>query len=805
MARAGIIFIVLLFILPILPDRVVAEEWTSIGPQGSTPRRFCMPPASSEYTQLAANMRTLFARNASGDWVPISPDYGDFTIWVIDDIAVSPTDPNRIYLMRTGPYAGTSIYRTLDGGFSWDVLDIPVPPLENFFYSIAIHPEHPDTIITGAYYAIFRSTDAGGTWEEIGLSLPLDPIPTDFLIRPDDPSVVLMGSRGDDRGIYISSDLGETWRRVFADEHIVQLVDSPADPLVIYACSESLTGPARIYRSTDGGLEWELWSADPHLSGQLRIDPNSGDNMVMLGHDDQGMGCLLASADSGSTWSIVTLASDLGASSLVSLGIAPGDGGDPAELYLGTNFWGVFRSTDNGGTWEPERFFGAYISAIAHDEFEPERVYMGTSAAMNQSLANGRLYVSEDHGVTWSFYGISTDPGHPIGRVFAIEPSFLVLDRAWIGTSYGIFLSDDAGRTMSHSWNGLVRTIWEDPHDAGHVIFGTAEAPTWPVTPPRIEETTDGGATWNELRQFDFPVLDIEVDEWDGRIYCALGILTTSGLSAPGAGGLFWKDEDSEWTESEDLSGMHVSSILIYPGVSDFLYATTVDSGVYASEDRGLTWAPMNNGLGNINAREISVVGCGCSGIELLVATWGGGTYWWKDGLWTCISEGMVTFPSGGDSIALQSTVLDYDRNTERLYVGSSGRSAYVTELIAPSGFANGDTPVGPADLPRSYALAQNHPNPFNPSTTIRFEVPGPGEPGTTGSGSAAGHRVTILIYDLRGRLVRNLVDSDLQPGLHQITWNGTDAVGRKLPSGIYLYTMKAGQEVYTRKMTILK
>jgi photosystem II stability/assembly factor-like uncharacterized protein len=802
MIRTRIILLSFLATILILPITGWAEEWTAIGPQGSTPRKFYKPPASCEYTQFAATMRTLFGRNIDGDWIPISPDYGGFTTWVIDDIAVSPTDPDRIYLLRTGPYAGTSIYRTLDGGFSWDILDIPVPPLENYFYSIAIHPENPDTLITGAFYSIFRSTDAGDSWEEIGLTLPYDPIPTDFLIRSDDPSVVLMSSRGDDPGIYISSDLGDTWNRVFADEHIVQLVDSPEDPLVLFACSESLTQSSKIYRSIDGGSSWDLWSADSHLLGRLQIDPDDDRNMYMLGRDDQSRGAVLASADAGSTWSIITTTEDLEASSFIGLGIAPGTGGSPAELLIGTNFWGAFSSNDNGSSWEPERFYAAYMGAIAHDEYEPEIVYMGTSSAMNQSLANGRLFVSEDYGSTWSYHGVSDDPGHPVGRVFAIEPSFLVQERVWIGTSYGLFLSEDAGRTMTHKKNGLVRTIWEDHQDENHLIFGTAQAPIWPVVLPKIFETTDGGDTWNEIREFDFPVMDIEVDEWDGRIYCALGGLTISGLSVPGAGGLFWKDEGSEWTEAADLSGKHVSSLLIYPGVSDFLFVTTNDSGVYTSEDRGITWAQMNNGLDNTDVRVVEEIGCGCSGIELVAGTWGG-TYWWKDGIWTNLSDGIVTFPSGGDSLALQTTVIDYDRTTEKLYIGSAGRSAYVTELLTPTGIEEEETNGGAAGIPRSYALGQNYPNPLNPSTTITFEIPGSSgsrTPDDTGS-----HHVTIGIYDIRGRLIRKLVDSDFQPGQHQVVWNGMDDSGRKVPSGHYLYTMKAREEIYTRKMTILK
>jgi photosystem II stability/assembly factor-like uncharacterized protein len=299
---------------------------------------------------------------------------------------------------------------------------------------------------------------------------------------------------------------------------------------------------------------------------------------------------------------------------------------------------------------------------------------------MNQSMANGRLFVSDNHGETWLYIGESDDPGHPVGRVFAIQPSSTVLGRVWVGTSYGIFLSEDAGHTMTHTKNGLVRSIWEDPADPDHILFGTASAPTFPPTPPRLFETTDGGAYWVELHQFDQAVMDIEVDATDGRIYCALGALSLSGLSGPGAGGLFWSDDGVYWTEAQDLSGKHVSSLVIDHNDPDKLYASTLDEGVFDSKDRGLSWKTMNDGLDNIEVRSLENFSFSSGNTNLAVGTWGG-TYRWTEDHWVPLSDGIITFPSGGDSLALHTTVLDFAPDAKRLYVGSAGRSGYVLDF----------------------------------------------------------------------------------------------------------------------------
>jgi hypothetical protein len=100
-----------------------------------------------------------------------------------------------------------------------------------------------------------------------------------------------------------------------------------------------------------------------------------------------------------------------------------------------------------------------------------------------------------------------------------------------------------------------------------------------------------------------------------------------------------------------------------------------------------------------------------------------------------------------------------------------------------------------PSTLPRTFALSQNYPNPFNPSTTIQYEIP---------ERNSATH-VKVLIYDIRGRLVRKLVDGERTPGYYQVHWDGRNEHGQHLSSGIYLYTIKAGDFSSTRRMNLIR
>jgi len=102
---------------------------------------------------------------------------------------------------------------------------------------------------------------------------------------------------------------------------------------------------------------------------------------------------------------------------------------------------------------------------------------------------------------------------------------------------------------------------------------------------------------------------------------------------------------------------------------------------------------------------------------------------------------------------------------------------------------------AGLAGLPKSFALEQNSPNPFNPATTISYSVP---------EGQSSVH-VRLDVFDIRGRLVRTLVNESREAGTYHVLWDGSGSNGRHLASGVYLYRIQAGQFVKTRKMVLLK
>ncbi len=100
--------------------------------------------------------------------------------------------------------------------------------------------------------------------------------------------------------------------------------------------------------------------------------------------------------------------------------------------------------------------------------------------------------------------------------------------------------------------------------------------------------------------------------------------------------------------------------------------------------------------------------------------------------------------------------------------------------------------PGGDAAPPTEYALEQNYPNPFNPTTSIRYTLP------------KAGH-VRLQIFNLRGELIRTLVDSYQAAESYQMSWDGENDQGQLMPSGIYLYRLQSGDFSQTLRLLFLK
>jgi len=146
--------------------------------------------------------------------------------------------------------------------------------------------------------------------------------------------------------------------------------------------------------------------------------------------------------------------------------------------------------------------------------------------------------------------------------------------------------------------------------------------------------------------------------------------------------------------------------------------------------------------------------------------------------IWAGVSGEKYTYDPGGrltsvtfdDSVQIAYT---YDPNGNIIFIGTGKGLVAVGE--------------DRSDLPKTFTLSQNYPNPFNPSTAISYQLP-------------ASNLVTLKIFDILGREITTLVNEVKTPGEYSVQW---DPQGQA--SGVYFYTLRAGDFVATRKLVLLR
>jgi len=162
-----------------------------------------------------------------------------------------------------------------------------------------------------------------------------------------------------------------------------------------------------------------------------------------------------------------------------------------------------------------------------------------------------------------------------------------------------------------------------------------------------------------------------------------------------------------------------------------------------------------------------------------------------------------LEFVSGGttfvvwDSLASQDFFLDVSEEPVDLlfdpWAWILKRATEIPPVVIDDNVPGGST------VPMVFSLSQNHPNPFNPSTTISYTV------GADGEKSGGAVPVKLRIFDARGRLVVTLADLMQKPGSYKVSWDGRDRQGVLTGSSVYFYLLEAGDFRATRKMVLLK
>ena len=331
------------------------------------------------------------------------------------DVEGVPGDPKVVYVGS----ASAGVWKTVDGGITWKPLFDKQPVLS--IGDLALEPGNPEVIYacTGESNlrnsvsfgnGVYKSTDGGKTWKHLGLEKTRHI--SRVLVNPSNPDIVYVAAVGHcfgpnkERGVYRSSDGGQTWKKIlYIDEYhgASDLEIDPKNPNSLYAAMwhfnrkpwtfTSGSTEGGVYKTVDGGLSWKkLQKGLPKLMGRIGVKVAPSDPRIVYVIPEAKEGSLYKSENHGESFKLVS--SD---NRLISRGFYYADiRVDPQNenRVYAMGIW-LYRSKDGGKTFEQiSRGLHSDYHALWIDPQDPDRIWQAT---------DGGVAVSYNRGETWEY------------------------------------------------------------------------------------------------------------------------------------------------------------------------------------------------------------------------------------------------------------------------------------------------------------------------------------------------------------------------------------------------------------------
>jgi photosystem II stability/assembly factor-like uncharacterized protein len=369
-----------------------ALEWRFVGPfRGGRVTTVAGVPDNPQLYYMGATGGGLWkTENAGLSWENLSD--GDFNVGTIGAIAVAPSDPNVIYV-GTGEKSirgvttshGDGMYKSTDGGRSWTHIGLPEA---GQIARIKIHPGNPDV----AYAAV-----QGQIW-----------------------------GPNEDRGVYRTTDGGETWEQVLAVDAQTGATDlrmDPGNPRILYAAMWEngrkpwyvLSGgyAGGIFKSTDGGDNWKkLTNGLPELIGKIGVDVSASNpsRLYAIVEAMPGEGGLYRSDDAGESWKLINGDRILWTRSWYYMHIAADPANDNIVYVMNAPF---MRSIDGGVTFEKRRTPHSDHHDLWINPHDNQNMIQANDGGATITFDGGKSWSSIHNQPTAQFYRVNTDNRFP--------------------------------------------------------------------------------------------------------------------------------------------------------------------------------------------------------------------------------------------------------------------------------------------------------------------------------------------------------------------------------------------------------
>jgi photosystem II stability/assembly factor-like uncharacterized protein len=506
-------------------------------------------------------------------------------------LASAPSDPDVIYALKNG----FGLYRSRDGGQNWTFLRTSEV---DYSYSIAVHPDDPNTVITGFlpkpfqdFGMVRRTVDGGATWDTV-LTVPESLGITSVAIDPSQPSTAYAASVGQRGSLFKSEDEGASWNQLNDRFTMLtvwgqpQLVTDPRDSSVVYVT----TWLGGTWKSVDSGRNWTLLAEAPISGTSLCVNPLNSEEILA---SDRTRPVVWRSSDGGQTWLVVADFGEDGAF-LVNRVLTDGERIYAATFEVVGHAHGgrLYVSENAGSTWEDiTGELPRSVLDIALDPTSLGTVYVTTHI-------HG-AFKSVDGGMSWvemmgfpdiGAYDIEVDPDDPM-TLYACGMGGEV--PAWTmppnGYAFedpsGVYKSVDAGITWTRilETSNECRAIRVHPNNSD-LLFAAA-------MDDGLLISRDGGDTWSSVNEgLDTTVLT-SVDVRHDRVYVGTqGFGVYSGDLVDGELGVIWRPERS----NKPIPEVHSIQLQVDPSDSSRLFVGANPGGLFRSDDGGRTFYDKN-------------------------------------------------------------------------------------------------------------------------------------------------------------------------------------------------------------------
>ena len=620
----------------------------------------------------------------------------------IGDIAYAPSNPGILYVGTgeanggggSSTYAGVGVYRSDDGGQSW-----ARSGLEDSKYigRIVVHPQNPNLVYVAAMGELFgaseerglyRSEDGGKTWTRVLYLSPGTGV-IDVVIDPSRPDRIFAAAwqrvrsktnieyGGEESGIYLSEDAGETWKELTnglppgAVRGRIGLALAPSRPDTVYAIYAHTDGSfLGIFKTTDGGLTWQRTNeegvSENYVTygwwfGQIRVHPNDPEFVFALGLE------LYFSQDGGQSWhnwheyaidnGYVRSSADVMHVDLHGFAFDPNDG----DFAIVANDGGIYASESALLDFKRRNnFSNMQFYACEIDPQNPNQVYGGTQDNGTWGNATGdpaqwvkylggdgfqvevdptnanSIYMEYQYGNLFHFLN-----GEVIDGRQHLDPDF---DR--VNWNAPILIDPNDSNVVYHASQRLFKTVAGVTNFApisgdltkgdggGNSVYGSITAIAVAHGNSNIiyagtddgnfQVTGDAGGHW-ENRNSGLPdrwITGIAVHPDDAKtVYVSLSgfrdLDYQPHLMRSEDAGFHWQDVSANLPEAP------INDILVDPGDPSRLIAAS-DFGVFLSRDEGESWALLGVGMPTVIVTDLDLHPASQT---LLAATFGRGMY----------------------------------------------------------------------------------------------------------------------------------------------------------------------------------